>query len=88
MGGVRHPQQEEVCPRGVGDQGSCQSRGKLPQVANIGWSRASLLNKLPRLLEKAPGFEFNRPRYLTAKVKTEENPEETLFYLTCIHLGK
>jgi len=39
-----------------------------------------------RLLEKAPGFEFNRPRYLTAKVKTEDNPEETLFYLTCIHL--
>ena len=43
---------------------------------------------MSRLLEKAPGFEFNRPRYLTAKVKTEDNPEETLFYLTCIHLGK
>ena len=42
---------------------------------------------ISRLLEKAPGFEFNRPRYLTAKVKTEDNPEETLFYLTCIHLG-
>ena len=43
---------------------------------------------MSRLLDKAPGFEFNRPRYLTAKVKTEDNPEETLFYLTCIHLGE
>ena len=40
-----------------------------------------------RLLDKAPGFNFNRPRYLTAKIKTEDKPEETLFYLTCIHLG-
>jgi len=39
-----------------------------------------------RLLDKAPGFNFNRPRYLTAKIKTEDKPEETLFYLTCIHL--
>jgi len=37
-----------------------------------------------QLLDKAPGFEFNRPRYLTAEVKTENN--ETLFYLSCIHL--
>jgi len=37
-----------------------------------------------RLLPKAPGFEFNRPRYLTAEVKTEEG--DLLFYLTCIHL--
>jgi len=39
-----------------------------------------------KLLDKAPGFEFNRPRYLTVKVKTEDNPDEILFYLTCIHL--
>jgi len=37
-----------------------------------------------RLLPKAPGFEFNRPRYVTADVKTENG--DTLFYLTCIHL--
>jgi len=36
------------------------------------------------LLQKAPGFEFNRPRYVTAEVKTEEG--EVLFYLSCIHL--
>jgi len=37
-------------------------------------------------LEKAPGFEFNRPRYLTVKVKTEDDPDNILFYLSCIHL--
>jgi len=37
-----------------------------------------------RLLPKAPGFEFNRPRYLCGEVKNEEG--EILFYLTCIHL--
>lgn len=35
------------------------------------------------LLPKAPGFDFNRPRYLTAGVRLEDNTE---FYLTCIHL--
>ena len=91
LGGVRHPQQEEVRPRGMGRQGGSQGWGKLSQVANKYCPRPSLLHLtlfISRLLEKAPGFEFNRPRYLTAKVKTEDNPEETLFYLTCIHLGK
>jgi len=37
-----------------------------------------------RLLPKAPGFEFNRPRYLCAEVKNEAG--DFLFYLTCIHL--
>jgi endonuclease/exonuclease/phosphatase family metal-dependent hydrolase len=35
------------------------------------------------LLPKAPGFEFNRPRYLTARVQLEDRSE---FYMTCIHL--
>lgn len=39
-----------------------------------------------RLLDKAPGFEFNRPRYLTVRVKTE-NSTTPQFYLSCIHLG-
>lgn len=39
-------------------------------------------------LERAPGFSFNRPRYLTVKVAREEQPGEALFYLTCIHLGR
>ena len=39
-------------------------------------------------LEKAPGFEFNRPRYLTVKVKTEDDPDNISFYLSCIHLGQ
>ena len=33
LGGLRHPQQEEVCPRGVGSQGGGEGRRKLPQVS-------------------------------------------------------
>ena len=35
------------------------------------------------LLPKAPGFDFNRPRYLTARVQVEDCQH---FFITCIHL--
>ena len=34
LGGVRHPQQEEVRPRRMGRQGGSQGWGKLSQVKN------------------------------------------------------
>lgn len=35
------------------------------------------------LLPKAPGFDFNRPRYVTARVELEDCQD---FFITCIHL--
>jgi len=38
------------------------------------------------LLPPAPGYSFNRPRYVTAAVSHESQPKDSLFYLSCIHL--
>jgi len=39
-----------------------------------------------KLLEQAPGFNENRPRYVTVEVSHVEQESVPVFYLSCIHL--